>query len=381
MRIRLKFLQLTKSTFPYGTEKELIKYLPTEYKEDGLGNYYYLIGDSPSNMFTCHLDTSCVYKESVNHVQNEQFIKTDGRTILGADDKAGMVVILNMIEKRIPGLYYFFIGEEVGCIGSGLLADNWESFTHKDTIKKVISFDRRGTKSVITHQLYGRCCSDNFADELSHRLNFSGGLELEPDDSGIMTDSAKFIELVPECTNISVGYYKEHTFTESQDIQYLIKLCNAVCLIDWETLPVERDPLYDEDEDDFDDEEDDFDKYGNFESDCEWTHENWTHVRLDGHVKKMYISKTHLSVERTIIHQWLFSQGTYNGYVGILWNGNKLHVENISGRFEFIGDRYDIMSMVPELKSIPLSQLSDVTGGRRKKSSLENTYIKKEFLM
>lgn len=65
-------------------------------------------------MFTCHLDTCCHKQEFVNHVQDDRFIRTDGKSI-GADDKAGMVVLLYMIEKGIPGIYYFFIGEEVGC--------------------------------------------------------------------------------------------------------------------------------------------------------------------------------------------------------------------------------------------------------------------------
>jgi len=387
MRIRRKFLQLTKSTYPYGTEKELIKYLPSGYKEDGLGNYYILIGDNPSNMFTCHLDTSCIYKENVTHVQSEQFIRTDGKTILGADDKAGMVVILNMIEKKVPGLYYFFIGEEVGCIGSGLLADNWEHFPYKDTIKKVISFDRRGTNSVITHQMYGRCCSDNFAEELSFRLNICSDLELEPDDTGIMTDSAKFIDLVPECTNISVGYYKEHTFTESQDIQYLIKLCNAVCLIDWETLPIERDPsVIDEDDEDADYESYYNDKYdyGNYsDTEREYVSENWTYIKMGNDVKKMYISKTQISKEKAIIFDWVTIRSGYYGITNIIWNGNKLHVEDEMGKIEFVGERYDMIGLIPELKSIPLSQLSDKTGGKiKKKSSLgQSRHIKREFLM
>lgn len=58
MRISRKFKQLTRFTYPHGTENGLIKYLPTGYKEDGLGNYYLQIGES-STMFTCHLDTAC----------------------------------------------------------------------------------------------------------------------------------------------------------------------------------------------------------------------------------------------------------------------------------------------------------------------------------
>jgi hypothetical protein len=65
---------------------------------------------------------------------------------------------------------------------------------------------------------------------------------MEPDDTGVYTDSAEFVHVIPECTNISVGYYKEHTHFEHQDIDHLVRLCIAVCKIDWEILPTKRDP-------------------------------------------------------------------------------------------------------------------------------------------
>ena len=253
MRVRRKFLQLTNYTYPHGTEGFLKSHLPQGYKTDKWGNFYYLVGETPSTMFTCHLDTACSKQQKVTHVQTHNMIKTDGKTILGADDKAGMVVILTMIQNKVPGLYYFFLGEEVGCIGSGHLSRNWEDVGFSKHINKVVSFDRRGNGSVITHQFYGRCCSDEFAEELSTRLSStSEELKLRPDDTGVLTDSAQFMGIVSECTNISVGYYREHTTSESQDIEYLQKLCKVVCKINWENLPVMRDPLLiDEDDDIF----------------------------------------------------------------------------------------------------------------------------------
>jgi hypothetical protein len=236
MDIRRKFLKLTKRTYPYGTEGQLASHLPQGYFKDTHGNYYYKIGSSRT-AFTCHLDTACKTQVTVNHKIDKNIIATDGKSILGADDKAGMTVLLYMIEKRIPGLYCFFIGEEVGCIGSGKACDD-KQFKDYD---RMVSFDRRGTKSVITYQSSKRCCSDEFATELSNQLN-RHGMSMEPDDSGVYTDSAEFVHVIPECTNISVGYYKEHTHFEHQDIDHLIKLCIAVCKIDWEILPTKRDP-------------------------------------------------------------------------------------------------------------------------------------------
>jgi hypothetical protein len=75
-----------------------------------------------------------------------------------------------MIENKIPGLYYFFLGEEVGCVGSRKVAGVQKVEKLKD-INKVISFDRRGTDSIITFQSSQRCCSDKFGDALAKEFN------------------------------------------------------------------------------------------------------------------------------------------------------------------------------------------------------------------
>jgi len=41
------------------------------------------------------------------------------------------------------------------------------------------------------------------------------------DDGGVYTDSAEFVDIIEECTNLSVGYFSEHTTSEKQDIDFL----------------------------------------------------------------------------------------------------------------------------------------------------------------
>jgi hypothetical protein len=236
------FLRLTNHTYPYGTEDALVESMVKQgvfpdLERDSHGNYYYKIGKSRT-IFASHLDTACKESTPVTHVFDGNMIKTDGKTILGADDKAGVTILLHLIKNKIPGLYYFFIGEEVGCIGSGLAA-KYDKF--KGLYDRIISFDRRDTGSVITFQSSSRCCSDAFANSLCTELN-RNGMNYRSDDGGVYTDSAEFTHLIPECTNISVGYYKEHTTNESQDIKHLIKLADACLLVNWEKLPTRRDP-------------------------------------------------------------------------------------------------------------------------------------------
>lgn len=348
MRIVRKFKQLTSFTYPFGTENQLEKYLPSGYKQDEWGNYFLEIGDRPSTMFTCHLDTSCGTQDKVNHVFESEFIKTDGKTILGADDKAGMVVLLYMIENKVPGLYYFFIGEEVGCVGSGKLSRNWTSTEFSEYITKVVSFDRRGTDSVITEQFYGVCCSDEFASELSKQLNSTDStFNFRPDPTGIYTDSAKFISLVPECTNISVGYYNEHSCIEKQNLDFLKKLCKSVCQIDWEKLPVARKlgSDFDEDEDWYYDESD------------EWSNSLYSYFSSDsGRSVKMYISKSQIEKETELITSWLKQSGIFPGIESINWDGNSLYIENPS-TVEFVANRIELIEMVPELSEVCSSKV------------------------
>ena len=273
INIKEKFLQLTKSRTPKGTEENVIKLIPEfKFEKDEFDNFYYIIkkedGTFSNTMFTSHLDTIdrgpfsysdkkwdtvnrvWIYNDdtvkdnkSITHVIDGDFIKTDGNTNLGADDKAGVVLMLNLMSENVPGLYYFFMGEESGCVGSSNLSRKFEEKVKEGILPKVnkcISFDRRGYDSVITNQSGRDCCSDEFAKELSEQLN-EYGFWYEPDNSGIYTDSAEFTDVIEECTNLSVGYFSEHTTSEKQDIEFLELLGVVLTKIDWENLTIKRD--------------------------------------------------------------------------------------------------------------------------------------------
>ena len=280
INIRESFLTLTKRRYPNGTENlamDIVKsILPDrEFKKDQFGNYWLYIpmsdGSDSTSMFTCHIDTidrgpyksygyyddkkwdpvlkkyvtNPDYKKpkdddkSIVHVFDGDFVKTDGKSNLGADDKAGTVIMLNMISENVPGLYYFFIGEESGCIGSSSLSRVFEDQKDYPTkMDRCVSFDRKGYDSIITEQM-SVCASNEFANELAGRLN-KYGFWFGPDPTGVYTDSAEFVDVIPECTNISCGYFSEHTTSEKQDLEFLTLLAITVTQIDWETLPVVR---------------------------------------------------------------------------------------------------------------------------------------------
>ena len=77
-------------------------------------------------------------------------------------------------------------------------------------------------------------------------LDQKSGLKLNLDPTGVFTDSANFVDHIPECTNVSVGYFSEHQHTEIQNISYLEKLAKAAVACNWDKLIVKRNVGYSE---------------------------------------------------------------------------------------------------------------------------------------
>jgi hypothetical protein len=234
---------------PYGTKTDedvIKKYLDVipKMQSDAFGNRILRVGSHPTVMFSCHTDTvhrtEGIQKICVDETRQEVFLANDKSNCLGADDGAGMWLMLQLIKAGKRGLYVFHRGEEVGGLGSDFIAQETPELL--DGIKYCIAFDRKGEGDVVTHQAYGRCCSDTFGDVLAAALG--GKYKIDP--TGVFTDSANYTHIIPECTNISVGYYSEHKATELLDYGFLVELSDKLRRITFETLPVERDPEVDE---------------------------------------------------------------------------------------------------------------------------------------
>ncbi len=234
---------------------------------DGNGNASFEILDNgklSTVMFTAHMDTvSSVNDYTRIHLTTGPDAKDSGfliakynndlsnRTILGADDKVGCYILLEMIKAKIPGLYYFFHGEEVGCVGSRALVDKNPAIFKN--INMAIAMDRKGYGDVINRQGGSVCCSDEFSKALATQLNeqYLNHLDTEPKGlyrwspcTGVFTDTAVMTKVVPECTNLSVGYFAQHSAQEKTDLIWLKKiLLPSVLNIEWSKLPVVRDPL------------------------------------------------------------------------------------------------------------------------------------------
>lgn len=148
---------------------------------------------------------------------------------LGADDKCGLWIGLKCLQNFNCLKLAFFVGEEVGCKGSGLA--NMAFF---DDCRFVIEPDRKGSEDLITQIGWTPLCSDDFLKDIGFKK--FGYKETE----GMMTDieALKDHGLMLSCINVSCGYYKPHSNEEFvykpallncfAFVEHIIKTCTKV---------------------------------------------------------------------------------------------------------------------------------------------------------
>ncbi|WP_142504143.1 M20/M25/M40 family metallo-hydrolase [Melghirimyces algeriensis] len=141
-RLLKEFLELVQTDSPTGEEREICDLLKVklndlgfEVTEDhsakvtghGAGNIVATLKgtlDAPTIYFTCHMDTVTPGK-GVKPKVEDGYVMTDGTTVLGADDKAGLAALLEGVrtikERDMEHgsiQFVFTVGEESGLVGS-----------------------------------------------------------------------------------------------------------------------------------------------------------------------------------------------------------------------------------------------------------------------
>jgi hypothetical protein len=226
--------------------KRFIAPLKGAYK-DAHSNWHVQVGDSPV-LWSSHTDT-VARKQSMQtlHINKLTGIiqlsqkSSKKADCLGGDDTCGVWLMSEMIKRSVPGRYIFHFGEEVGGIGSSALAKTDSKWLEQ--FKFAIALDRAGHNDIITHQGCIRTASDAFAESLASQLD----MDFTPSDRGVYTDTAEYVDMIPECSNVSVGYAMAHTSSEVVDMYFLDELLDKLCGVDQSTLVCARDPLAIED--------------------------------------------------------------------------------------------------------------------------------------
>lgn len=137
-------------------------------------------------------------------VYNKKYI-TAINSILGADDRVGVFIILKMLELGFKPTIIFTHDEEKGTIGARHFVQDYSDIG----VKYLIQLDRRG-KGVVFY--------DNGNEKfLEYVLSFRN-----KEEYGTYSDISI---LCPNCNvsgcNLGVGYYNEHTSSEYQSIEDL----------------------------------------------------------------------------------------------------------------------------------------------------------------
>lgn len=189
------------------------------------GNVYIMRGQSDT--YPCvvaHLD-----QVQRNHSADFKAVETEDiifgyspskrcREGLGADDKNGIWVALQCLQEFDVIKVVFFVGEEIGCVGS-----NRCDMSYFKDCRFIIEPDRRGSSDLIT-EISGRICSKDFENAL-HAEWFG----YKP-TRGMMTDVLELSErgVGLSCINLSCGYFDPHS-----DDEYTVKsdLYNCLALV------------------------------------------------------------------------------------------------------------------------------------------------------
>lgn len=223
----------------------VLKEMKVKHRIAAPGNIIATVGTKSTTLFSCHTDTvhnpsQCngvqpiIFDPAFNHIFLDD---KKNFSCLGADDGAGIYVMLRMIQQSVPGTYVFHVGEEQGGIGARELLKAERSFLEK--FDRAIAFDRAGDNEVIITQGGQPCASSAAGQQIADRLN-EHGLKYELSTRGMFTDTKVYAGVIPECFNLGVGYMHQHTAEEYLDVAHVEALIAAATDIDWEAIKPTR---------------------------------------------------------------------------------------------------------------------------------------------
>lgn len=154
---------------------------------------------------------------------------------LGADDKNGIFICLECLRDFDFLKVALFVGEEVGCKGSGAC-----DLTFFKDCRFIIEPDRKGFNDLITSMCCGDVCSEEFIKAIEP---YNPGYE---EARGTVTDVGELVErgVGISCINISCGYYDAHTdheYTVLDELEMTLEFVQDIIENVGETFPFEYD--------------------------------------------------------------------------------------------------------------------------------------------
>lgn len=172
-------------------------------------------GQGATILLSAHMDTVSSTKADKKIINNNgvytAITATGKRTVLGADDRAGIAVVL-MVLRNIPKSFNgtikvaFSREEEIGCVGASKISKKF----YKDVDLAIIC-DRKGRRDIVTGCINAFCADNvgNFFEYVSDQAHMDYACV-----EGGVSDAVIFSNEGINSVNLSVGYYAEHTSNE-----------------------------------------------------------------------------------------------------------------------------------------------------------------------
>ena len=207
-----------------GLKKTLSAYLKTKYdKVVETPDYLYAIGNIPIALIA-HMDT--VFKKPAQEVfydrQKNVIWSPDG---LGADDRAGVFAIIQIIKKGLRPHIIFTTDEESGAWGATALGKEDCPF---EDLRYIIELDRRGANDCVFYD-----CEN---------LEFTEYIE----SFGFVEAIGSFSDICMICedwgiagVNLSIGYRDEHSTSEVLFVGHMLNTIDRVVTM----LTVQKDKI------------------------------------------------------------------------------------------------------------------------------------------
>lgn len=139
-------------------------------------------------------------------------------TGLGADDRAGVLGILNILEKGYRPYVLFTNYEESGGAGAYSAADELKKIVKKNNIRYIIELDRKGAEDCVFY-----ACSNKEFEEYINTFGFKTAAGVFSDIS-ILCPAWEIAGV-----NLSTGYYNHHTTGELLYLNELEHTVDRVC--------------------------------------------------------------------------------------------------------------------------------------------------------
>ena len=223
------------------SQEELLTELPTvltAHNYNVIATDKYIAGIKHNNgqypLLVAHLDTINTHHNSQIRQQDMAYNEelntlcvapwaNDEVMCLGADDRAGLTIITELLNSEAKFNVLFTTDEEIGCVASEYIVENRELEGLADYTSCLIQIDRgnhQGSFKECVFYQYDYTKNNDFLNKITEYFEVA---------NGTFTDIAVLGEYFNKpSVNVSAGYKNEHTRQEYVDINIMRYVYNAL---------------------------------------------------------------------------------------------------------------------------------------------------------